>query len=294
MPCMNWIALSACAGIFMTSIAHAELRFDAITTFTYDDNVSNSLEAQDRKGDSSISARLSGGVYETLGSNTSVGLSLVAEPVSYVRYSGLSNIALGANARLRYKFGLGDAPTATFVAQALHRDYHYDYRDGWQYDGTASLGKQLNARWSVRTSVRYDRYTADQTQATILPGISTAAYDTWGWSFGAQSAYWLTDSDLLSASYTWRNGTATAVTPPDREVLEYSSAVARDTVFSSTSPLIAYRISAKTDIWALAWSHALSAHAAVNLAYSYLRSRTESDLGSYYSNLFMLSFTYSY
>ena len=33
--------------------------------------------------------------------------------------------------------------------------------------------------------VRYDRYDADQLQTPVLPGISSAAYNVWGWNFGA-------------------------------------------------------------------------------------------------------------
>ena len=287
------LLVGACVAALLPAGAHGEWTWDASTTLTYDDNVSNALEAEDRKADGAVAAWLSGGLYETLGSSTNLGFSLIAEPVSYLRYSGLSNLALGASARLRQKFGLGDAPSATLFMQALHRNYHYDYRDGWQYEAGASLGKRLNQRWSARASVYYDRYSADRVQAPVLPGISTAAYDTAGWNFGAQTAFSLTQADVLSLAYTWRKGTATAVTPPDEEVLEYSSAVARDPVFSSTSPLVAYRIQAKTDLLSLTWSHALGSHAAVNLAYAYLRSRTESELGAYYSNVLSISLTYS-
>lgn len=173
----RFLLVGACLAALLPSGARCEWRLDASTSFSYDDNVSNALEAEDRKADGSIAARVSGGIYETLGSSTNLGLSLIAEPVSYLRYSGLSNLGLGANARLRQKFGLGDAPSATFHMQALHRNYHYDYRDGWQYEAGASLGKQLDERWSVHASVRYDRYSADRIQAPVFPGISTAAYD---------------------------------------------------------------------------------------------------------------------
>lgn len=289
----RFLLLGAFVAALLPAVARCEWTVDASTTFSYDDNVSNSLEAEDRKADGSVAASVSGGIYETLGAGTNLSLSLVAEPVTYLRYSGLNNLALGASARVRQKFGLGDAPWAALSMQVLHRDYHDDYRDGWQYDAAASLGKQISERWSARASVRYDRYNADRLQPVVLPGISTAAYDTAGWNFGVQTAYAITQADLLSFAYTWRKGTATAVTPPDEEVLEYSSAVARDFAFSSTTPLVAYRIQAKTDLLSLTWSHALGAHVALNLAYAYTRSRTESELGNYYSNLISVSVTYS-
>ena len=83
------------------------------------------------------------------------------------------------------------------------------------------------------------------------------------------------------------------MTPPELEVLEYSSAVARDTVFSSNPPLIAYRIKAKTDLLGLTWSHSVAQRVAANLTYAYSRSRTEAELGAYTSNAIVISVSYS-
>jgi len=131
----RFLLLGACVAALLPAGARCEWTLDASTTFVYDDNVSNSLEAEDRKADGSLAATVSGGIYETLGSSTSLGLSLIAEPATYLRYSGLNNLALGASARLRQKFGLGDAPSAVFSVQALHRDYHYTI----EMDGSTTL-----------------------------------------------------------------------------------------------------------------------------------------------------------
>jgi hypothetical protein len=77
-------------------------------------------------------------------------------------------------------------------------------------------------------------------------------------------------------------------------VLEYSSAVARDTVFGTTPPRVAYRIAGKTDIVSLAWSHTLSARAALTLSYVYRRTHAPEDLGEYYSNVLGLDLGYSW
>jgi hypothetical protein len=273
----------------------ADWGFDATAGLAYDDNLSNGLEADDRKGDTAFTATASGGYYDQLGTNTGLGLSLLADTTDYMHYTGLTNIGLGARAQLRQKFGLGaDAPWTSISAQAMHHNYHYDYRDGWAYDAAASLGKQLSDRWSIRGSVRYDRFDADQLQTPIIPGISSAAYNVWGWNFGASISFLLTANDALSAGFTWRNGTVTSVDAPDYEILEYSSAVALDPVFGTSPKMVAYRIKAKTDILSLAWSHTLGRHAAVNLAYTYSLSKTGSELGNYYSNLISLSLSYSY
>ena len=288
------LAAALCCSLLAPVVAQAEWGFDAGAGVNYDDNLPNALESKDRKGDTAFTANLSAGFHQQFGANTGASIGLVADTSAYARYTGLNNVGAGLRAQARHKFGLGsEAPWIALSAQAVHRDYHYDYRDGWQYDAGAILGKQLGERWSVRGSLRYDRYTADHLQPTVRRGISTAAYDTWGWNFGVQAGFLLTEADTLSAGYSYRNGTVTAVTPPNYEILGFSSAVARDTVFSSTTRLIAYRIAAQTDTVSLAWSHTLGRHAAVSLAYAYRRSRADADIGAYYSNLIGLTVSYS-
>ncbi len=271
----------------------ADWGLDASAGFAHDDNVSNALDAADRKSDSAVTLNLSAGLHGQIDESTGLGLSLVAESATYARYTGLSNLGLGMRAHLRRKLGLGaGVPWVAVAARAVHRDYHYDYRDGWQYDASAALGKRFGERWEVRGIARYDKYAADHLQPEIIPGLSSAAYDVAGRTFAAQAAYLLTEVDTLSLSYSWRKGTVTAVTPPDFEILGYSDAVARDPVFESN--LIAYRIQGKTDTVSINWSHALGRHSSVNLGYAYLRTTAEAEeLESYYTNLINLSVSYS-
>jgi hypothetical protein len=275
--------------------AGADWYLDGAAGYTFDDNLPNALKEQDRLSDQALNASLRAGFGGQLNPDTSLTAALIAEQILYLRYPGLTNFGAGGQVRLRHKFGLGaDAPWAALSAQVVHRNYHYDYRDGWQYDAGLTLGQRLSDRWGVQGSVRYDRFEADHLQATIRPGYSTAAYDVWGWTFGARASFALTESDLLSFGYAWRNGTVTAVTPRDPEVLEYSSALARDTVFGTTPPRIAYRIEGKTDIVSLGWSHTLSARSAVTLSYLYRRTQAPEDLGDYYSHVVALNLGYSW
>ncbi len=271
----------------------ADWGFDANAGFAYDDNVANALDAEDRKADSAVKLNLSAGLHQQFDESTGLGLSLVAESATFVRYTGLTNLGLGIRAQLRKKLGLGaEAPWIAVAARAVHYDYHYNYRDGWQYDASAALGKRLGERWEVRATARYDRYTADNLQPEVIPGLSSAAYDVTGRNFGAQAAFLWTEADTLSLSYFWRKGTVTAVTPPDFEILEYSDAVARDTVFGAN--LIAYRFQSKTDTVSITWSHALGRHSSVNLGYAYRKTTADSgDLDYYYANLINLSVSYS-
>ena len=276
---------------FCATASGADWGFDAQAGIEYSDNVSNAIEAEDKKSDGAVTLGLSGLLHHQFDGNTALSVGVVAESASYFRFSGLDNLGIGARAQLRHKFGLGpDAPWTSFALRALHRDYHYDYRDGWQYDAGWSAGKAIGERWDVSGSVQYDRYEADKLQAPVLPGVSTAAYDVWGWSFGARAAFLMTEIDTLSFSGSRRHGTVTAVTPPDYEILEYSSAVARDPVFPGNS--IAYRINADADTLSINWSHAIERHSSINLGYAYRRTQGDDDLDAYTANIVNLSVSY--
>ena len=272
--------------------AAADWGIDALGEINYNDNVSNAIEAADRKSDGAATFSVVGGLHQQLGDNTGLGLSLIAESVGNFQYSGLDNTGVGARAQLRHKFGLGaDAPWATFALRALHRDYHYDYRDGWQYDAGLTAGRRIGERWQVSGSVQYDRYEADNLQPAVLPGVSSAAYDVAGWTFGVQTAFLLTEVDTLSISCSRRHGTVTAVTPPDLEILEYSSAVARDPVFGGNP--IAYRLIADADTLSINWSRAIGRHSSVNLGYAYRRTQGDEELDAYTANMINFSVSYS-
>ncbi len=273
----------------------ADWGLDATTGLTWNDNLTNAFEAGDRKPDTAVTASVAAGIHQQLSTSTGLGLSLVVDGTRYFRYEGLDNLGVGARAQLRTKFGLGpEAPWAAFAARALHRDYHDDLRDGWDYNASISVGKQLSDRWSVRGSLGYDAYVADRVSPGGVPGLSTAAYDIDGWTLGAQAAFRMTEADLLSGTLSWRDGSVTAVTHPDLEVLEYSDAAVIDGTFSDSIRTIAYRVAAATRTASLTWSHALGRSTSVNLNYTYRSSRTDQGSGTYVSNIVSVILGYSY
>ncbi|MBC8007286.1 MAG: hypothetical protein H7X76_04470 [Prolixibacteraceae bacterium] len=281
-----------CALMYCATAGGADWGFDANIGIDHSDNWPNAIESADRKSDAAATLRLSGIVHQQLSENTAINLSLVADSAAFSRFSGLDNLGIGPRAHLRHKFGLGpEAPWTAVSLQALHRDYDYDDRDGWQYNAGLTAGKRIGERWEISGSVQYDRYEADNLQQAVLPGISSAAYDVAGWTFGAQAAFLLTEVDTLSISAFRRHGTVTAVTPPDFEILEYSSAVARDPVFSGNP--IAYRIDADADTLSVHWSRAIGRHASINLGYAYRRTQGDEDLEAYVANMINFSVSYS-
>lgn len=288
-----WACCLYCLLMLFNASARSEWGFDATGGFSYDDNLSNGFEAEDRKADTAAVIDVSGGWYEQLSASTAVSVNLLAHSDTFFRYSGLSNIGLGARAQLRTKFGLGPrAPWLAIAAQGVYHNYHYDYLDGWQYAAGATLGTQLSERWTVRGTIRYDAYVADSSQPPLVPTMVGSPYDVYGWNFGAQAAFLVTAADRVSVSYTWRTGTVTSVTQPDDELLEYADRVALDPVFGADG--VAYRINANTQTISVAWSRTLGRHTALNLVYAYRRSQAEYDLGQYYANLLSVNFTYSY
>jgi hypothetical protein len=285
----------ACAVLTGCTAASAEWGLDASAGLTGDDNLTNAFQSDDRKADTAAIATLEAGIHEQVGAGTGVGLGLVLSGARYFRYEGLDNLGLGARARLRSKFGLGEsAPWVALAAHAVHRDYRDDARDGWEYEAAATLGRQLTDRWSLRGTIRYDAYKADSAHAAGIAGLSAAAYDIDGWSVGANAGFRLTEADLLSAGVSCRDGSVTTMTHPDEEVLEYSDAAVVDGAFSGATSVIAYRVAAITRIANLTWSHALGKSAALNVSYSYRASRADHGLGTYVSNVLVVSLGYRY
>lgn len=289
------LAVLGCLLCLGRQSAAADWGWDAAVGIAHDDNLTNAFQSDDRKGDTAATAALSAGLHEQLGSGTGLSLGLVANGAQYARYEGLDNVGLGVRAQLRTKFGLGaEAPWVALAARAVHRDYRDDLRDGWDYEAAITAGKQISERWSLRGSVRYDAYVADQVSPRSVRGLSSAAYDVDGWTLGAQAAFRLTEAAVLSGSLSWRDGSVTAVTPPNFGVLEYSDAAVVDGTFSDSTRRIAYRVAAATTVATLTWSHALGRSASVNVSYTYRSSRAEHGLGTYVSNIVGITLGYSY
>jgi len=287
-----WLCVAIGSCLAGAPAAAADWGVDVSAGVAHDDNAPNALEAADRKTDTAATLNLSAGLHNEIMPGTGLGLSLIAESSTSPRYAGLSNLGLGARMQLREKFGLGAAvPWAALSIGGVHRDFHDDNRDGWQYDAGLSAGKRLDERWSVRAAARYDRYVADTHQPQLVPGVSADAYDVSGYSFGAGASFLVTEADTLSLNASWRDGSVTAVTHPDLEVLEYADAAVRDTVFAPNG--VAYRIQARTTTLSLNWNHVLSRGMALNFGYAYRRSNTDTEIESYYSNLLNFSITYS-
>jgi hypothetical protein len=289
------IGVLGCVLAFGCPLARADWGVDAAAGLTYDDNLTNAFQSGDRKADTAAIASVTAGLHEQFGSGTGLSLGAIASGAQYFQYDGLDNAGLGARAQLRTKFGLGpEAPWIALAARAVHHEYRDDLRSGWEYEAGASVGKQLTDRWSVRGSLRYDAYVADTTSARSIRGLSTAAYDIDGWTIGAQAALRMTEADVLSGALSWRDGSVTAVTRPDLDVLEYSDAAVRDGTFSDSTRMVAYRVAAATWTAGLTWSHALGRSASVNVTYAYRSSRAEHGLGTYVSNILGISLGYSY
>src|SRR5215470_5962213 len=120
----GWLCLVL---VLFSAGARSEWGIDATGGFTYDDNLSNAFEADERKGDTAAVIDLAGGYRQQLGASTSLGLTVLGTSQSYLHYTGLSNVGLGARALMRTKFGLGaQAPWLALAAQAVYHNYHDD------------------------------------------------------------------------------------------------------------------------------------------------------------------------
>ncbi len=188
---------------------------DSPTTTT----LSNAIEAEDRKADSAHHAQRIRRTSRAAWREHRVGLEprrrIGVLPALLRPEQPRPGRARAAAPQVRRWVAM--RPGRPFSAQAIHRNYHYDYRDGWQYDAAATAGKQLGERWSVRASVRYDRYhrgspAAHGAARRIHRGVRYV-----GLELRCPGHFSPDRGRSAVVSYTWRNGTVTAVTPPDEK-----------------------------------------------------------------------------
>jgi len=282
------------ATVLLVSPARADLILDVSAGYLYDDNLPNALNEADRREDSAVNVAARAGVGYQFATNTGISATLLLNQAHYFHYDKLNNFGAGAQLKLRHKFGLGsNTPWLMISAQALHYDYDFEYRDGWRYDAGVAVGKRVNDRLSLDARLAYDSFSADDLQQTILPGFSTDAYDISGWTLGFRAGFAMSASDYLSAALARRNGTVTAITPPDFEILEYSDAIARDTVFEPG--WVAYRFAddVDTDLFSLSWIREFGLRTSMSVSYTYSTTPAPGELGKYDSSLLSLRVVYN-
>src|SRR5262245_31306134 len=206
----------------------------------YEDNVNLAEKARDTLSDTALGTSVSAGAVANVVNGSVVSLTGDVAGVGYTRFTGLTNLYLGATAPFRHKFGLGAAaPWVRVSGSGARLEYREDVRDGWRYRLATGSGKRLGERWEVRVEYAYDRRTAEH-EVAITPRPP-------GDVFGRSSH------------------TISSTTPRNAETFAASTAVTLDPAFGPDA--FAYEIGATTHLVTVGLSFALGPQSSLNLGY---------------------------
>jgi hypothetical protein len=270
--------------------AGADWIADVEAGLVYEDNVNLADRERDTLSDTALGASLSAGGLAHVTDSSVVSLTGDVIGAGYTRFTGLSNLYLGATAAFRTRFGLGPAaPWVRVAGSAARLEYREDVRDGWRYRAVAGAGTRFGERWDVRVEYAFDHRTADHELAvTRLPGD---VFDQTSHTISARVDHLHSRALVAFAGYALRLGDVASTTPRNPALFGVSSAVTPDPAFGPDA--VAYKIDATTHILSVGLSFALGEQASFNLGYE--RQIGLGDGGiDYHNNVFRASFLYSY
>ena len=257
----------------------------------YDNNLNNAELERDIRSDSALTASLSVGQVLQLDTDHSLAVTADLKSELYKHHSGMNNLTAGATLSLRRKLGLGAAaPWLRVSASGARLQFDESLRDGWLYRAGAAAGKRFAERWDVQVAYGFEKRTADNARPVIaaLPGN---VFDLRSHSLSLDLRYSASDTILLFAGYSWRNGDVVSTSVPNAKIFRASTALARDPVFPVGN--FAYTLDAISHHAVVGVSVALNSHSSVNLSYARQITYGAGD-NNYYKSLFAASYSYSF
>lgn len=288
------ILCAALAGSLSTPAA-ADRIADGDLHFFFDDNLSRALAVSDKKADFGLAAAASAGQFLQLTDSTSLTVTGDFLTDVYSQYGGLNQYSLGASAALKKKWGLGAyAPWMSLSGWARHADYQSAIRDSWFYGAGVALGKRFSEKWDVRWEYTYLQRWADRTPAPFGYDeqiFSGAVFDQVNHGFKLSTTYAYDDTTALTASYAFRTGDAFSSNAMTDAIADVAKAATPDGVFGAN--LVAYKLPADTQSFALAASRAIGSHSSVNLGYQHHWTTASQGL-AYHVNVVELSLLHTF
>lgn len=264
---------------------------DVEAGLVYEDNVNLAEKARDTLDDTALGTSVSAGALAFPTDDSVVSLTGDAIGTAYTRFGGLSNVALGATAAFRYKFGLGaQAVWGRVTSSAARLEYQEDVRDGWRYRLAAAAGKRLGERWDVRVEYAFERRTADH-ETAVTPRLPGDVFDQTSHTVSVRADYQHSKAVVVFAGYVLRWGDVASTTPRNAAIFAASSAVTADPAFGPDA--LAYKIEATTHLLGAGLSFALGERSSFNLGYEHQIGLGNGGI-DYSNNVFRASFLYSY
>ncbi|MBI3524730.1 MAG: hypothetical protein HY066_09405 [Betaproteobacteria bacterium] len=223
--------------------AKADWSYGAALGIQYDSNLGNA-RASDSVSDHALTASVAATQSDYLEDDSSISWGGRLAVEDYARYTGLGNLALGANIAYRKKLGLGPrAPwwRASWSSSAFN--YREHARNGWLHQADIGAGKRFSARINIGATFRIEQRTAAN-QGQQASGLSGDAFSQSSKSMLVNAEYALARNAVLSLGGELRHGDIVSTSHRYRQAYLFSKAVAEDKALGED--VYAYRLSGNT------------------------------------------------
>ena len=271
--------------------AAAEGIFNAEAAIVHDSNLPRAQSRSDIAADVSANLNLSAGHHISLDDRSAITLSADLRAAEFRRFHGMNNVALGATASYRRKFGIGPfAPWASISGSLAREKYGESIRDGQRSILSLQAGRRLTESLDLSGGGSLERYGADRV-VQVVPGLSGDVFSIKGRNLFARADYALNERWTGYAGIDLRRGEVVASTRRDPEIFEYSSAVTPDPAFGAD--YVAYKLAGETWSVLAGASWAVNPHASLNFGLTRAITYTTGGI-DYRSTQFNALFLYSY
>jgi hypothetical protein len=261
----------------------ADWRFDAETGALYDSNLSNSDRASDEKDDWAWKSNVRIGDGFQLSRNLRFNVAAEADGLLWDRWSAFDELGIGADAGLRYRFGLGrQAPWVLVENEAARWFIRDSAQSGWFDQFGVRGGMAITERIAVEAGYTLDNFAApDQ------------FYDRQGNGADIRFTFDATSSLQFTLGYAFRYGDVISyAVPPRLDIVLISSEHRPDDAFGENPLYTQYHLSAATNSVSVSVAYALAKYLSVQVGYEY--STSSHDPLQYEKHLVQAKIAFSY
>ena len=271
-------ALLTCA-----NTAFAQAFVDVQTELLYHDNVTRSERAIDAREDAALSATVTAGKRVQTGDYTGLTFTGTLNRTQFRRYGGLSSWEAGLGLIASHKFGIGDRqPTVSLELGLARNEYNLPVRDAWIYRAGIGMQKRLTETLNLRGGLRYEKRDGDHDVPRVIPLLPRPGN---AWDVSSRNLFVTAEQDFgaatwLAATYQLQHGDLVSTATSYPKIFDTATAITLDPLFGPAA--VAYRISARTHVFALDINRAVFEAGTLYLGFEYQKTygRDEVDYDS--------------
>lgn len=278
-------SFAACLGLCLTATTWAaesasvlqNLRSTASVTWA--ENLSRTSAIPNQKSARVFAATVTGGHEQQLSSGWLLQTDAELGGKWVPQFDALDTFTAGAEASLRYKFGLGPlAPTLAFNAALTGAATRERGRSGWQADAGMRLAKRFTENWRVAAGFDWEEFFArrkpfDITNHRAVLETTWDITDRWQVNLGGSRLWGQLTAN--AAPGVWAQAIGGGLGPVIFNTYNRLAWEATDTYGPGW---VAYRINCHADSWWIELAPALTEKTSLALRYEFVKVINEIDI----------------